>query len=290
MKIFLGWAYPLLTFIVFGLFITDWTYKTRNYDKRVKFLILHDTSTNDIERTIEAFNKSGTSAHYIIDKDAKIYRVVAEEKRAWHAGVSAWGERTNLNDTSIGIELVNSGEEEFSNEQIKAAAKLSKVILDKYRILPNNILAHADIAPGRKFDPSGYFNWQAFYKEVGLFPGLYISKLGQEEKQQVLQEGCPQEEYCTINCIEETEYREAIQELQQQLANFGYKISVSGYYNLETKLVMEAFNRHFCPEIFQKEKIVDHKVVQNPRNQRWYAISEERLAFLHTVCQSSSAK
>lgn len=264
------------------------TYGDNNYSERIKFIILHHSATASVEETRVAFNNDGTSAHYIVDKEGKIHPVIAEEKSAWHAGNSAWEKRVNLNDTSIGIEMVNSGQEPFPIEQIRGAARLTKAILEKYKILPKNILAHYDIAPGRKFDPSSYFDWRIFYEEAGLFPGLYNSKLTEKERIQVLWRSCI--DCCTTRCIEENEYREEIKQLQQKLNIFGYNININGYYDLRTRVVIEAFNRHFCPEIFKKETMkrqgMAQGMVQYSSNQRWYGISNERLAFLLDNMQS----
>jgi N-acetylmuramoyl-L-alanine amidase len=100
----------------------------------------------------------------VIGHDGKIYHMLHDLLRAHHAGISKWGNTTDLNSTSIGIELDNNGSEPFSDEQINSLL----IVLDKlqkaYSIPVTNFLGHADIAPGRKVDPSRYFPWEKLAK------------------------------------------------------------------------------------------------------------------------------
>ena len=259
----------------------DWTDKTQNYNERIKFLVLHHTVSDSPADTIAAFNAGDVSSHYIVGKDGDVYKVVEEEKRAWHAGKSNWENRSALNDTSIGIEIVNTGDEPFSDAQVDAVAKLSKSIVQKYGLDEKNIVGHSDIAPGRKFDPSGYFDWQDFYNKIGAFDGLYDSKLTPDGQKEVLLDWRFEDVSQGLkNSDQLQDLSEEILFLQKRLAKYGYKIDETAKYDDVTKNVVESFNRHFAPEIFAKEKIEDKKVVQNKENQRWYGISEERLNFL----------
>jgi N-acetylmuramoyl-L-alanine amidase len=248
--------------------IIDWTDKTNNYNNRISSIVIHHTATNNAQQTLDAFESNGLSAHYIVDKDGSIYKLVDDEKRSWHAGVSDWENRSNLNDTSIGIEIINMGNQEFPEIQLSKVAELSKYLMNQYNIKPSNIIAHADIAPHRKFDPSGYFDWEKFYEEIGIFNGLYESKLSPDEKREVLLDWNSEE------------LEDEIGKLQIDLKKFGYKIDNEGLYNYDTRDVVQAFNRHFSPEIFIKEQVEDEKVITNLENQKWYKISEERLEFL----------
>lgn len=103
------------------------------------------------------------SAHYVIEEDGALHRLVREQDRAWHAGVSEWGGRASLNDCSIGIELVNPGHEwgyrDFPEAQMQALETLATGIVGRWAIPPERVLGHADIAPRRKDDPGERFDW-----------------------------------------------------------------------------------------------------------------------------------
>ena len=146
-----------------------------HFDERktpIDMIVFHATATNSIEETLSIFiekEEGGrVSSHYVIDRDGTIYQVVLEENRAWHAGVSSWGDiKEDINSHSIGIEFQcpaasENTFEEFSKEQIDAGIKLCKDIMKRYKIKPENVVAHSDIAPDRKFDPGQTFPWEIF--------------------------------------------------------------------------------------------------------------------------------
>ena len=112
------------------------------------------------------------SAHYLIDYDGSIYRLVPDEKRAWHAGLSTWQGIDNVNDYSIGIEIQNKGVtttpvEPYTALQMDALVQLLRYLTKLHNIKPHNIIGHCDIAPERKIDPGEHFDW-LWLKEKGL--------------------------------------------------------------------------------------------------------------------------
>ena len=139
-------------------------YPSLNYAKRtqaIKHLVLHFTEI-PLE---EALNRlcdlrAEVSAHYLIKQDGGILRIVEEENIAWHAGMSKWRGMTKLNQTSIGIEIDNSGRVRFTRCQLRSCWHLCEQLVKKYRISPENIVGHSDIAPMRKIDPGIYFPWE----------------------------------------------------------------------------------------------------------------------------------
>ncbi len=134
-----------------------------NFDeRRPGFVIIHHTSSDTAARAIRILSDPGSkvSAHYVIDRDGRLVQLVDERARAWHAGDSRWGGIADLNSFSIGIELVNTGEEPFAEPQIVALLSLLAGLRERYRIPVANYLGHGDIAPGRKVDPSRSFPWQ----------------------------------------------------------------------------------------------------------------------------------
>ncbi len=117
---------------------------------------------------------SNVSAHYVINRNGKIYRLIKDNQIAWHAGKSCWANYKNLNENSLGIELVNKGHRfgytSFSKKQLLSLIKLSKNLIKKYNIKQKNIIGHSDIAPLRKIDPGEKFPWQELAKKkIGIW-------------------------------------------------------------------------------------------------------------------------
>jgi N-acetylmuramoyl-L-alanine amidase len=129
--------------------------------RRPNFVILHQTTNSTIDKALSTLTnpQRKVSAHYLISREGDILQLVDERQRAWHAGQSWWGGTTDLNSASIGIELDNTGDEEFAEPQITALLRLLTDLRARHGIPAANILGHGDIAPGRKVDPSAYFPW-----------------------------------------------------------------------------------------------------------------------------------
>lgn len=134
-----------------------------NFDqRRPNFVILHQTSNATVEKALSTLTdpERRVSAHYLIGRDGSVIQLVDESARAWHAGESWWGGSTDLNSASIGIELDNTGDEPFAEIQIDALLGVLDDLRTRYRIPWTNYLAHGDVAPGRKVDPSLWFPWR----------------------------------------------------------------------------------------------------------------------------------
>ncbi len=139
-----------------------------NFDDRtlpITMIVLHYTGMEDGPSAIARLRDPAAkvSAHYVVEEDGRVLRLVPEEKRAWHAGKSHWREIEDVNSASIGIEIVNPGHEfgyrPFPDGQIDAVIRLVHQIKDRYEITRGNIVAHSDIAPARKRDPGELFPW-----------------------------------------------------------------------------------------------------------------------------------
>ena len=134
--------------------------------KDIKFIIFHYTGMQSEIESIKRLKdlKHKVSCHYLINRKGQIIQMVQDMNIAWHAGKSKWKNFKNLNNNSIGIELVNKGHkygyQNFSNEQINSLIKLSKKLKKKYNIKKENFLGHSDIAPLRKIDPGEKFPWK----------------------------------------------------------------------------------------------------------------------------------
>jgi N-acetylmuramoyl-L-alanine amidase len=144
---------------------------------RIDMLVLHYTGmqsgTAALDRLCDA--ESRVSSHYVVEEEGTVWRLVPEERRAWHAGVSYWLGETGLNAVSIGIEIVNPGHEwgyrAFPEPQMAAVEALCTDIVTRRRIRPHRVVAHSDIAPTRKTDPGELFDWQRLARAgVGLWP------------------------------------------------------------------------------------------------------------------------
>ncbi len=139
-----------------------------NWDERslpVSMLVLHYTGMLDAAAAIARLTDpdAKVSAHYLVAEDGEVVRMVTEDKRAWHAGLSSWRGITDVNSASIGIEIVNPGHEfgyrPFPEAQLEALIPLIADIVDRHEITPSNVVGHSDIAPARKQDPGELFPW-----------------------------------------------------------------------------------------------------------------------------------
>ena len=147
-------------------------YGLRRIDTEIEFIILHYTAMStekSLERLCDPVHE--VSCHYLIDPSGVCYQLVDNNKRAWHAGKSYWRGYHDLNSRSLGIELVNSGNEDYPEAQMKSLIRLLQHLIESLALNPKNILGHSDIAPARKLDPGKWFNWQKLsVNGVGFFP------------------------------------------------------------------------------------------------------------------------
>ncbi len=212
-----------------------------NFNERVgvdgpDILLMHYTGMQSCEAAVQRLTDPAArvSSHYTIDEDGTVYVHVDESLRAWHAGVSHWRGETDINSRSIGIEIVNPGHEfgyrAFPDVQIDAVIELSKGILSRHRIPPRNVIAHSDIAPGRKEDPGELFPWKRLAGE-----GIGIWVEAQADMGESLSPG---------------DRGDAVHALQTDLAVYGYGIDPTGDYEARTRDVVIAFQRHFRPAKF----------------------------------------
>jgi N-acetylmuramoyl-L-alanine amidase len=208
-----------------------------NFDDRetaVSMLVLHYTGMKNGRAAIDWLCNpvSKVSSHYAVDDDGQIYRLVAEGKRAWHAGVSSWRGTSGLNNCTIGIEIVNPGHEwgyrKFPAVQMASVIALSADIMARHAIARVNVVGHSDIAPLRKLDPGELFDWQAL-ADVGV--GLAIPKV-KNARGPTLKLG---------------DTGEDVRRLQEQLIQVGYNPPLSGEMDATTTAILLAFQRHFRP-------------------------------------------
>ncbi|MCU1718596.1 N-acetylmuramoyl-L-alanine amidase [Pseudomonas sp. 5P_3.1_Bac2] len=214
----------------------DDSYVAKGQNSRVQYIVLHYTSA-DFARSLQLLTQTDVSSHYLIgDSPATIYRLVDENRRAWHAGVSQWQGRTWLNGNSIGIELVNQGFydtprgrfwQPFAPAQIDALIPLLKDIMQRHHLPPGSIIAHSDIAPQRKSDPGPLFPWKRL-ADAGLMPWPDAGKVARQ--QQLFATSLP-----------------SVAWFQEQLARQGYEVPRSGELDKATRNVVAAFQMKYRP-------------------------------------------
>lgn len=136
-------------------------------ERRPNYVILHHTTNETAERALATLTRrdSEVSSHYLIARDGRLFYLVDERRRAWHAGESYWAGQRDMNSASIGIELDNDGSEPFAEPQIQTLLALLADLKTRYKLPAANFLAHADVAPSRKQDPSAFFPWQRLARE-----------------------------------------------------------------------------------------------------------------------------
>jgi N-acetylmuramoyl-L-alanine amidase len=202
---------------------------------RPDMIVLHYTGLADAPAALRLLcsPRSELSAHYVVLEDGRVVQCVAEARRAWHAGVSAWADETDINSCSIGIEVVNPGHElgypDFPGRQVEGVIALCRDIISRHAIRPDRILAHSDIAPARKKDPGEKFPWHRLHS-CGI--GLWVDPAPVGDDGGSLKPG---------------DEGEAVAQLQSALADYGYGIAPSGHFDRSTAEVVGAFQRHFRP-------------------------------------------
>ena len=200
----------------------------------VDTLVLHYTGMVSAEAALARLTKpeAKVSAHWCIGEDGTLWRLVPEERRAWHAGLSSWRGRSAVNDRSIGIELVNPGHEHgyrpFPPAQMDALIDLARAIVARHAIDPRNVVAHSDVAPLRRQDPGELFDWALLAAAgVGLWPGRAAAPAS------------------AGGALRRGDSGSAVRRRQARLRAVGYGLAPDGDFGPATAAVVRAFQRHF---------------------------------------------
>jgi N-acetylmuramoyl-L-alanine amidase len=210
-----------------------------NFDARrapPDMIILHYTGMPTGEAAVARLRDpdAKVSAHYVVEEDGRVFRLVPEERRAWHAGVSVWKGETDCNARSIGVEIVNPGHEfgyrPFPDVQVEAVIALLSDIRTRWEVPDARIIGHSDVAPDRKDDPGEMFPWKrlaeaghGLWAEPAPAPGVPLT-VGDEGP--------------------------GVFALQAGLTRLGYDCAPSGQYDDRTATIVTAFQRHWRPEGF----------------------------------------
>jgi N-acetylmuramoyl-L-alanine amidase len=210
-----------------------------NFDARLAppdMLVLHYTGMPTGEAALARLRdpEAKVSAHYMVEEDGRVFALVPEERRAWHAGVAFWKGTTDVNAASIGVEIVNPGHEfgyrPFPDAQIAAVIDLLSDVRSRWTIPDARIVGHADVAPERKEDPGELFPWKRL-AEAGH--GLWAEPAAAP--------GAP---------LAEGEEGAGVFALQAGLTRLGYDLPPSGKYDAATASVVRAFQRHWVQRRF----------------------------------------
>lgn len=223
----------------------------RRDGRRPDMIVLHYTGMPSAEGALKwlCADVSQVSCHYFVFEDGRICQLVAEGARAWHAGLSSWAGESDINSCSIGIEMAYPGPPDgvdfscapdFPDAQMQAVAALCRDIIARNGIPAQRILAHSDVAPGRKIDPGDRFGW-AWLARQGV--GLSIDERPE-----------PGEAVFAIGSA-----GDAVRALQRGLATFGYDLVPNGIYDEATRRVVTALQRHFRQE--RVDGLVDHSTL-----------------------------
>ncbi|MBB3232713.1 N-acetylmuramoyl-L-alanine amidase [Halomonas stenophila] len=239
-------------------YAVDTRHVASSHSSRVHHLVLHYTDADEVE-SLAILTGPRVSAHYLLPRPARhhrgkplVYRLVAESRRAWHAGASAWAGHHHLNDTSIGIEIVNPGPSRsftaleagepvrwapFPDAQIAALIPLLRDLIARHDIAATDILSHAEIAPTRKIDPGPAFPWRRLFA-AGI--GTWPDAVRVARHRRALADRPP-----------------ALATLQRALAAWGYAVTPDGSLDAETRGALRAFQMRYRPTDYRGEPDLD---------------------------------
>ncbi len=209
-------------------------YGERRGGRTPDLLLLHYTGMDTAEAATGWLcnRDAGVSCHYLVDEAGGIVQMVDEAHRAWHAGASCWAGESDINSCSIGIEIHNRGHfkgySEFPDPQMEAVEALCLDILSRHEIPPWRVLAHSDVAPGRKIDPGEKFDWGRLHR-AGV--GHWTEPIAKG----------------TDAGLKFGDENDRVRNLQSALVRYGYGVVVTGCYDAFTRTVVAAFQLHFRP-------------------------------------------
>ncbi|MET3449655.1 N-acetylmuramoyl-L-alanine amidase [Ralstonia sp. 1138] len=251
----------------------DTSIQSPNQDSRVRALVLHYTAETLADSIASLTDtQKQVSAHYLVADTAsgdgrfRVYALVPEEHRAWHAGLSYWQGERMLNSSTVGIEAVNLGfppQDQnaplmrrrwypYSDEQIAVVGKLATDIVARHKILPQKVVGHSDISPGRKFDPGPLFPWQKLYTQfqIGAWPEAEAIDYYRNHQP----------------------FRGNIVDLQAKLLAYGYDTPQTGVLDTQTLNVVAAFQMHFRPAQYDGVPDVETVAILDALREKYFRV------------------
>jgi N-acetylmuramoyl-L-alanine amidase len=211
-------------------------YSERRSGTAPDMLLLHYTGMPEAQVALDWLcdPASEVSCHYFVFEDGRIVQLVAEARRAWHAGVAAWAGEQDINSRSIGVEIANPGHDfgypDFPEAQMQAVETLCQDVVERRAIAPERVLAHSDVAPSRNRDPGERLDW-ARLARAGV--GLWIEPVPIRSGEN----------------LGPGDSGPAVAGLQRNLVRFGYSLTVNAVFDEATANAVAAFQRHFRPVI-----------------------------------------
>jgi N-acetylmuramoyl-L-alanine amidase len=203
--------------------------------RKPDMILLHYTGMPTAEGALDWLcrDESQVSSHYFVHENGDVVQLVAEERRAWHAGKSLWHGESDINSLSIGIEIANQGHPgglpEYPSAQIEAVIELCRDCGQRWSIVPERVLGHSDVAPRRKLDPGENFPWNGLH-EAGIGHWVAPAPITGGRFFQRGDQGSP------------------VEALQSMLSLYGYGTEITGEFSDKMAGEIEAFQRHFRPE------------------------------------------
>lgn len=212
----------------------DTSYESVSQSSRVRFLVLHYTE-GDFPRSLEILTNGPVSSHYLVrDDPPQIFRLVDENRRAWHAGAGQWAGHPDINSLSIGIEIVNRGGdpvtgvwEDFPKAQMDLVMWLVEDIVRRHQIAPDRIIGHSDLAPQRKIDPGPRFPWKRL-ADAGLIRWPDAAEVAR--RMPAFEQQLPDVPW-----------------FQRMLARHGFAVPLHGELDEPTRRVVAAFQMKYRP-------------------------------------------
>jgi len=216
-------------------------FKSPNFNDRksnkIEIIVIHYTALNSISDSLKYLcsKKNKVSSHYLISQSGKIFNLVSEKKRAWHAGQSFWRGNTDINSVSIGIELDYSPSQKnnkFSLRLNSALISLLRKLLSKYKIKTENILGHSDIAPYRKIDPGKHFQWQTLENKQLSYKVQFVKRSDIDKK--------------LINkWFDKNKFNSIRKKILFMLNFIGYDVSLASKNKIYFNQLIDAYSNHY---------------------------------------------
>jgi N-acetylmuramoyl-L-alanine amidase len=222
----------------------------RRNGRRPDMLLLHYTGMPDAQGALDWLCNpaSQVSSHYFVFEDGRIAQLVPEARRAWHAGSGSWNDEPDINSCSIGVEIANPGHDgglpPFPEAQIAAIIALARDIVGRWAIPPERVLAHSDVAPGRKQDPGERFPWETLHR-AGIGHWVPPAPTGDGR------------------LVSRGDRGVGVIAAQAMLSIYGYAVPQTGAFDEATEAVVAAFQRHFRPE--RVDGVVDRSTIRTLR-------------------------
>ena len=239
-------------------------HKSPNYNNRkssleIIYIIIHYTAMRNNQQAIEYLcdNKNKVSSHFLINKSGKIYNLVNLKFRAWHAGKSYWKKQKDINSSSIGIEMDNSGHhldfENYTLEQINSLVELLKFLIKKYKIKQENILGHSDIAPYRKIDPGEKFPWNKLFSKNIIYLPKALNRI-ESNKIDIF--------------LKKKVIKTKKDKILYMLKKIGYDIDLAKKNSRSFNSLIIAYKMHYCNKFFLgKVDIHTYEIIKGHFNQ-----------------------